>query len=207
MAILTRKRVVDAESWSDKDENIHLDHNVELKRGLRQTKLHRSRRRRRRKRTSSTCGSTAATTSRIRRSGTRWTRTRRGRLTLETTLLPRDRPTILDEISVSGDAATSRCPCGVRKRAGATAATRTARYSVPSATRRRQSAPRINGGLFCPGARTNLAQNFAVRVILVRITSMWAFRVLARVGPRGRRRPVTNQSFVTIGPTALPLRR
>ena len=47
--------------------------------------------------------------------------------TLETTLLPRDRPTILDEISVSGGAATSRCPCGVRKRAGATAATRTAR--------------------------------------------------------------------------------
>ena len=66
-----------------------------------------------------------------------------------------------------------------------------------SATRRRQSAPRINGGLFCPGARTNLAQNFAVRVILVRITSMWAFRVLARVGPRGRRLPVTNKpSFI-----------
>ena len=104
----------------------------------------------------------------------------------------RDRPTILDEISVSGGAATSRCPCGVRKRAGVTAATRTARYSVPSATRRRQSAPRINGGLFCPGARTNLARNFAVRVILVRMASMWAFRVLARVGPRGRRPPVTN---------------
>ena len=69
---------------------------------------------------------------------------------------------------------------------------RTARYSVPSATRRRQSAPRINGGLFCPGARTNLARNFAVRVILVRMASMWAFRVLARVGRRGRRPPVTS---------------
>ena len=99
--------------------------------------------------------------------------------------------TILDEISVSGDAATSRCPCGVRKRAGATAATRTARYSVPSATRRRRSAPRINRDL----ARTN--RNFAVRVILVRIASMWAFRVLARVGPRGRRPPV-NKSLLHI---------
>ena len=36
----------------------------------------------------STCGSTAATTSRIRRSGTRWTRPRRGMPTLGTILSP-----------------------------------------------------------------------------------------------------------------------
>ena len=56
---------------------------------------------------------------------------------------------------------------------------------VASATRRRRSAPRISRSLFRLGARTN-SRNFAVRVILVRIASMWAFRVLARVGPRGR---------------------
>ena len=100
--------------------------------------------------------------------------------------------TILDEISVSGDAATSRCPCGVRKLAGATAATRTARYSVPSATRRRRSALRIRSLFRVPSVRTN-NRNFAARVILVRINSMWAFRVLARVGPRGRRLQVNNK--------------
>ena len=86
---------------------------------------------------------------------------------------------------MSGDAATSRCPCGVRKRAGATAATRTARWRVPSATRRRRPVLRISKRLSC---RTG-PRDIGVRAVLLRIALMWAFRLKMFERPcRGRRR-------------------
>ncbi len=70
-------------------------------------------------------------------------------------------------------------------------------HGVPSATRRRKSAPRIKSLFRFPSARTS-DRNSAARGTLVRIASTWAFRVLARMGPRGRRPPVNKKpSFIS----------